>query len=70
MGPSWHSIENALIIYLHNLFNLRGGLGTGTILAGAGGSSVINSLQAYPDLIKKYQVKLLHRYHTTSFTTR
>jgi len=33
----------------------RGGLGGGTILAGAGGSSVINSLQAYPDLIKKYQ---------------
>ena len=53
----------ALIIYLLNLYNLRGGLGAGTILAGAGGSSVINSLQAYPDLIKKYQVKMLHRYH-------
>ena len=33
----------------------RGTLGAGTILGGAGGSSVINSLQAYPDLIKKYQ---------------
>jgi len=33
----------------------RGGLGAGTILGGAGGSSVINSLKSYPDLIKKYQ---------------
>ena len=33
----------------------RGSLGAGTILGGAGGSSVINSLKSYPDLIKKYQ---------------
>ena len=35
--------------------DFRGSLGAGTILGGAGGSSVINSLKSYPDLIKKYQ---------------
>ena len=40
--------------HCHTLI-FRGTLGAGTILGGAGGSSVINSLQAYPDLIKKYQ---------------
>ena len=47
-------------LYFYQIVTLdlisRGGLGAGTILGGAGGSSVINSLKSYPDLIKKYQV--------------
>ena len=47
----------------------RGGLGAGTILGGAGGSSVINSLKSYPDLIKKYQVSSIE-YQVSSIKYR
>ena len=48
-------LENSKLLLLPNYHIFRGGLGAGTILGGAGGSSVINSLKSYPDLIKKYQ---------------
>ena len=45
-------LETSAFAKLLNSLTFRGGLGAGTILGGAGGSSVINSLKSYPDLIK------------------
>ena len=54
LKTGWKSHIELVWPNCHTL-DIRGSLGAGTILGGAGGSSVINSLKSYPDLIKKYQ---------------